>query len=59
MKFTSISHCERSNFQVDYSGPRLTCIIDFGNWCRNNDVIWAHLFDEETGELVHTFKREK
>jgi hypothetical protein len=58
MQCTSINHCKNSNFQIDYRGIKPNCISDFEDWCIKNDVIWAHLFDIETGDAVATYNAD-
>lgn len=55
MAHTSINHCKNSNYQVDHGGSRCDAIASFEVWCGTNEVIWAHLFNEQTGEQVATF----
>jgi len=55
MTHTSINHCKNSNFQIDHGGTQHDAIASFEDWCIKNDVIWAHLLDEQTGRQVATF----
>jgi hypothetical protein len=54
MRMTSLCHCKNSNYQIDH-----TNIADFERWCIKNEVIWAHLFNEETGQPVASFFQGK
>lgn len=55
MKCTSICHCKNSNYQIDYAGSQHDCIARFEDWCAGNDVLWAHLFDERSGQQFATY----
>lgn len=57
IRSTSICHCKNSNYQIDYSGFQHDCVEQFECWCLKNDVVWAHLFNEQTAEMVATFNR--
>ncbi len=54
IKYTSITHCYNGNYQTDPIS-----IEYFEHWCLINDALWAKLFDENTGELVAEFTKEK
>lgn len=54
--FTSISHRNGWNYQSDFSGKNEHDAIDqFEVWCVNRDVVWAHLFYQETGVGVRSY----
>jgi len=56
IRATSICHTSRGNYQIDYCGTEHNVIANFEDYCIKNDVIWAHLFREDTGFLLRTFK---
>jgi len=49
-QMTSICHCKDGNYQVDYSD-----VAVFESRCIENDVIWGHIFDARTGQMVATY----
>lgn len=54
--FTSVCHCKNSNFQVDHSAKtEHDAVASFEKWCMDNDVLWAHLFHQQTGVGVKSF----
>ena len=55
MNCTSICHCKTSNYQIDHAGQQHDCVASFESWCIGNDVIWAHLFDQKSGQQVATY----
>ena len=55
LRCTSINHCKNGNSQIDYAGTRHDCVAHFEQWCVGNDVLWAHLFEERTGNGVACF----
>lgn len=55
IRCTSINRCPRANYQIDYAGLKENCLEGFERWCRNNGVVWSHLFDEETGQMIATY----
>ncbi len=55
LRCTSINHCKNSNFQIDHAGRKHDCIASFESWCVENEVVWAHLFEERTGNGVAAF----
>jgi len=55
--YTSICHCKNnSNYQVDHSAKsEHDAICMFEDWCMKNEVLWAHLFDNEVGVGIKSF----
>lgn len=52
-RMTSICHCKNANYQIDHQD-----VSYFESWCIENEVLWAHLFEESTGIKVATYCRE-
>ena len=53
MRATSIRCEKRNNYQSDYYGTETQIKRDFiSEFNKNDEVIWAKLFNETTGELM-------
>ena len=54
--FVSIISTRMSSYQNGFSGKNEhDAIVQFESWCVKHDVVWAHLFYQETGAVMRSY----
>jgi len=53
--YTSICHGASKSYLLEFSGPLDVCVKDFGQWCADTGICWAHLLDQKNGGMVATY----
>ncbi len=55
IKATALYHDGKSNYQANYSGEPSKVFLNFKSDMDNRNVVWAHLFAEDNGQLLLSY----